>query len=215
MSRTATEYLKDGGTVRYDPGFLPPEEADRYFAYLLTGIAWEERQGLFGQPLPRLTAWFADRGVDYGYSGVVHTGAGWDEVVEEVRRQVEEATGGQFNSVLLNRYRDGRDSVAWHADDEPELGEAPLIASVSLGATRKFVLKHQDGSDRRAYWLAHGSLLVMGGTLQHHYLHALPKTTAPVGERINLTFRWTVGTGAPGHYRQYCRNEPQIHRKRR
>ena len=202
MSRTATEHLKDGGTVRYDPGFLPPGEADRYLAYLLTRIAWEERQGLFGHPLPRLTAWFADRGVDYRYSGVVHTGAGWDDVVEEIRRKVEEATAGRFNSVLLNRYRGGRDSVAWHADDEPELGETPLIASVSLGATRKFALKHKDSSDRRAYLLAHGSLLVMGGTLQRHYLHALPKTTEAVGVRINLTFRWTAGAGAKVRIRE-------------
>src|SRR5262249_26588761 len=126
------------------------------------------------------------------YSGILHTGAGWNEVVAEIRRKVEAATGERFNSVLLNRYRNGRDSVAWHADDEPELGAAPLIASVSLGAERKFVLKHKDGADRRQYPLAHGSLLVMGGTLQRHYLHALPKTAATVGERVSLTFRWTA-----------------------
>jgi alkylated DNA repair dioxygenase AlkB len=191
MDTMTVEELKDGGVIRYAPGFLAAADADRYLAYLLSHIPWEARQGTFGRPMPRLTAWFADPGIDYRYSGVLHTGAGWDAVVSEICRRVEEAAGGRFNSVLLNRYRDGQDSVGWHADDEPELGEAPLIASVSLGAPRTFALKHKDGSDRREYVLAHGSLLVMGGTLQRHYLHALPKTTKHVGERINLTFRWT------------------------
>jgi alkylated DNA repair dioxygenase AlkB len=191
MDIPIVEELKDGGVIRYAPGFLAAADADRYFEYLLTHVRWEARQGAFGRPMPRLTAWFADQGIDYRYSGVLHTGAGWDATVSEIRRRVEEVTGGRFNSVLLNRYRSGQDSVSWHADDEPELGEAPLIASVSLGAPRKFALKHKDGSDRRDYVLAHGSLLVMGGTLQRHYLHALPKTSQSVGERINLTFRWT------------------------
>jgi alkylated DNA repair dioxygenase AlkB len=194
MDATNVEYVKDGGVIRYDPAFLAAVDADRYFEYLLTHVRWEARLGAFHRPMPRLTAWFADQDTDYYYSGVLHTGAGWDEVVSEIRGGVEEAAGGRYNSVLLNRYRNGQDSVAWHADDEPELGEAPLIASVSLGAPRKFALKHRDGSDRRDHVLAHGSLLVLGGTLQRHYLHALPKTTKPVGERINLTFRWTRST---------------------
>jgi alkylated DNA repair dioxygenase AlkB len=194
MEATNVEHLKDDGFIRYDPGFLATVDADRYFEYLLAHIPWEARLGAFHRHMPRLTAWFADPGIDYRYSAVLHTGAGWDAVLSEIHDTVAEAAGGRFNSVLLNRYRGGQDSVAWHADDEPELGEAPLIASVSLGEPRKFALKHKDGSDRRDYVLAHGSLLIMGGTLQRHYLHALPKTTKPVGERINLTFRWTRGT---------------------
>jgi alkylated DNA repair dioxygenase AlkB len=195
---TSIEELKDGGVLRYDPGFLAAADADRYLEYLLRHIPWEARPGPFGHPMPRLTAWFADPGIDYAYSHVLHTGAGWDAVVNEIRGKVEAATGGRFNSVLLNRYRNGQDSVSWHADDEPELGAEPLIASVSLGAPRTFALKHKNGSDRREYLLAHGSLLVMGGTLQRHYRHALPKTSKPVGERVNLTFRWTAGRTASG-----------------
>jgi alkylated DNA repair dioxygenase AlkB len=104
---------------------------------------------------------------------------------------VEQAADHSFNSMLLNYYRHGRDSIGFHADDEPELGTNPLIASLSLGATRTFILRHNRTAEKRTYDLTHGSLLIMSGTLQHFWKHSVPKTTAAVGERINLTFRRT------------------------
>lgn len=123
---------------------------------------------------------------------MTHVAAGWPPTVAEIRARVERTTGAPFNGVLLNRYRDGRDSMGRHADAEPELGRNPLVASLSLGAPRAFVLRHRATGDRRELELAHGSLLLMGGTLQHHWTHELPKTSAEAGERINLTFRQFV-----------------------
>ncbi|HBK45083.1 MAG TPA: alpha-ketoglutarate-dependent dioxygenase AlkB, partial [Xanthomonadaceae bacterium] len=103
------------------------------------------------------------------------------------------ATGADFNSVLANRYRDGRDAMGWHSDDEPELGPQPLIASLSLGAARRFAFRHRsDPALRLALTLGHGDLLLMAGATQSHYRHALPRTARPVGERVNLTFRRIV-----------------------
>jgi alkylated DNA repair dioxygenase AlkB len=136
-----------------------------------------------------LTAWYADTGLTYTYSGVTHAAIPWTPALAEVRRRVEEASGAPFNSVLLNYYRDGADSMGYHADDEEELGVNPVIASISLGAVRQFFLKHPKSGEKLKYDLAHGSLLVMGGTCQHHWVHAVPKAKTALGERINLTFR--------------------------
>ena len=113
----------------------------------------------------------------------------WTAVLAEVRRKVEAAANAPFNSVLLNFYRDGQDSIGYHSDAEPELGVNPIIASISLGSVRQFILKHVKSGEKLKLDLAHGSLLVMGGTCQHHWVHGLPKTKAAVGPRINLTFR--------------------------
>jgi alkylated DNA repair dioxygenase AlkB len=189
-----TEWLdiRDGGQLLYDPGFCTPEEADALFAWLRTEIPWKQEQARH-VPLPRLNAWFADAGLKYAYSGLSHAGAGWLPELEEVKRDVEAAAGTSFNSLLLNFYRDGKDSIGFHTDAEPELGENPAVATVSFGAVREFVLKHKKTKEELKYRLGHGSLLVMGGTSQHHWLHALPKTDEAVGERISLTFRRIVG----------------------
>jgi alkylated DNA repair dioxygenase AlkB len=113
--------------------------------------------------------------------------------LEEIKRAVEASAGTTFNSLLLNFYRDGKDSIGFHTDAEPELGENPVVATLSFGAVRSFVLKHKATKETLTYRLGHGSLLVMGGTSQHHWLHALPKTDEVVGERISLTFRKIVG----------------------
>lgn len=136
---------------------------------------------------PRLTAWFGAK--PYTYSGVRHEPAPVPEWVADVWTQVETATGAVFNSVLVNLYRDGRDSVAWHADDEPELGLCPTIASVSIGAVRRFLIKPRGGVGLFRTELAHGDLLVMRGWSQRDYLHSVPKTRRQVGPRVNLTFR--------------------------
>jgi alkylated DNA repair dioxygenase AlkB len=142
---------------------------------------------------PRLTAWYGDATARYSYSGLDLTPQPWTPALLALRTQVEQATGVTFNSVLLNLYRTGQDSMGWHADDEPELGPEPVIASISLGATRRFRLR-----PRHSQQLPHaplgldlpsGSLLVMRGTTQQHWQHAVPKTARPVGPRLNLTFR--------------------------
>ena len=148
---------------------------------------------IFGQrrPVPRLVAWHGDPGASYTYSGTPHDPLPWTQPLERIRSRLFDLTGGQFNSVLLNLYRDGRDGMGWHADDEPELGREPAIASVSFGATRRFKLRHRRSrSAANTLDLAHGDLLLMAGATQHHYVHAVPKTARPVGARVNLTFRW-------------------------
>ncbi len=187
--------LRDGGWVRYWERFFSASDADRLFAALRTGVEWAQlRNHLWS--FPRLTAFIGDTGVVYRYSGVTHAGAGWSPDVLEIKDAVERATAEVFNGVLLNLYRDGRDSMGEHADAEPELGRNPVVASVSLGAVRSFVLRHRASKERRGFELAHGSLLLIGGTLQHHWVHALPKTNRLVGERINLTFRRFAPLGA-------------------
>lgn len=189
--------LRDGGWIRYWPRFLSQREADRLFGRLRGEVPWEQlRNPLW--TFPRLTAFAADAGVVYRYSGVTHTGTGWALALADIRRRIERRTGGRFNGVLLNLYRDGRDSMGRHADAEPELGLNPLVASVSLGAVRSFVLRHEASGEKRVFELTHGSLLLMGGTLQHHWTHELPKTGRPVGERINLTFRRFITSDLPG-----------------
>jgi alkylated DNA repair dioxygenase AlkB len=181
--------VEDGGILIYFPHFFPPDEADALFAALQKDIAWKQEQGRFGHSFPRLTALYADEGVVYTYSGVTYPSLVWTTELDAVRRRVEQAAGAPFNSVLLNRYRGGSDSIGWHADDEPELGVNPVVPSISLGAERRFLLRHKKSGRKIEHALKHGSLLVMAGTLQHHWMHSIPKSTAPVGERINLTFR--------------------------
>jgi alkylated DNA repair dioxygenase AlkB len=180
--------LRDGGTRFYDESFLNSEVADALFAELRSATPWKQEISR-GRPFPRLTAWYADAGLSYRYSGVTHHAVEWTPALREIKNRVEQASGADFNSLLLNLYRDGKDSIGLHGDNEPELGTNPVVASVSLGAVRQFVLKHKKGKEKLTIPLAHGSLLVMGGTCQHHWLHGVPKTEQPVGERINLTFR--------------------------
>jgi alkylated DNA repair dioxygenase AlkB len=183
--------IRDGGQLLYDASFCTPEEADALFAWLRTEVPWKQEQ-VRGQPLPRLNAWFADDGLKYAYSGLAHIGTGWLPELEAIKRAVEATAGTTFNSLLLNFYRDGKDSIGFHTDAEPELGENPAVATVSFGAVREFVLKHKKAKETLKYRLGHGSLMVMAGTSQHHWLHALPKTEEEVGERISLTFRRIV-----------------------
>jgi alkylated DNA repair dioxygenase AlkB len=181
------------GEARLWPGAFAPSEAGRLFDELRGQVRWQQEQILiFGQRrlVPRLVAWHGDAGASYLYSGTEHHPEPWTPALESVRDRVSALTGARFNAVLLNLYRDGRDGMGWHADDEPELGREPVIASVSLGATRRFCLRHRRRKGLKLdLLLPHGSLLCMGGATQHHWLHALPKTRLPVAERINLTFR--------------------------
>lgn len=183
-----------GGVVEFMAPWLPPAEADALLDEVRATTPWS--QGtivLFGRERrePRLTAWFGD--ADYRYSGRWMRAAPWPHALGGLRARVEAAAGGPLNAVLLNWYRDGQDSMGLHADDEPELGPDPTIASVSLGASRRFVLVPKKKSAQKVgaftWTLDHGSLLVMSGSCQHHYRHGVPKDPRCAADRINLTFR--------------------------
>lgn len=167
--------------------------ADAVFTALRTKVAWrQDHLKMFGNliPVPRLESWVADEGLDYTYSGIHHEPDPWIDELVELRDLSSSYTGTRFNSVLCNLYRDGSDGVDWHADDEPEFGPMPVIASWSLGATRRFDLRRvDDHSIKVELELHHGDLVIMSGTTQELWRHRVPKTKKPVGERINLTFR--------------------------
>ncbi|MGL5096457.1 MAG: alpha-ketoglutarate-dependent dioxygenase AlkB family protein, partial [Planctomycetia bacterium] len=178
------------------PGFFPPAEADALLAELHDTIAWKaESMMMFGKPVaaPRLSAWYGDPGAAYRYSGVTFQPTPWTEVLRRVKQRIEEPCGVVFNSVLANLYRDGRDGMGWHSDDERELGPEPVIGSVSFGAAREFQFQHKkDKWLRAAVALTNGCLLRMAGLTQTHWKHRIPKTTAPLPPRINLTFRTII-----------------------
>jgi alkylated DNA repair dioxygenase AlkB len=178
------------GIARLHEAALAQADAARLFEELMAVTDWrQEIATVMGRrvPIPRLTAWHGAAG--YVYSGIRMTPAFWNPPLLEIKAAAEACAGQPFNSVLLNLYRDGRDCVSWHADNEPGLGRDPVIASVSLGATRRFQMKHRERDERLALDLPSGSCLVMAGPTQHHWLHQVPKTAHPVGPRINLTFR--------------------------
>lgn len=164
------------------------------FEDMRQAIVWEQRSvRVFGKlhPQPRLTKWYGE--VAYTYSGLSWAPEAMPELVDGVRRRVEAMTGERFNSVLCNLYRDGSDCVGWHADDEPIFGGDPVVASVTFGAARTFKLRRNDGTGLESYELTDGSLLVMGKGVQPGWKHSVPRTSKPCGERINLTFRRTIG----------------------
>lgn len=140
-------------------------------------------------PLPRITSWYGDEGKSYAYSGIRSQPNPWNRGLSYIREQVEQVAGVRFNSVLLNWYRDGDDYLNWHSDDEKELGRNPTIASVNFGATRDFLIRDKEKSTRISIPLAHGTLLIMSGEMQHHWQHAVPKRKAVNRSRFNLTFR--------------------------
>jgi alkylated DNA repair dioxygenase AlkB len=184
--------IPDGDMVFY-PSFFPQAEADRLLQELLTTTVWrQERIKLYGKliDVPRLTAWCGEEGTGYTYSGIVNEPQPWTPALLEVKRSVEVPAGVTFNSALVNRYRSGKDSVAWHSDDEEEFGNNPVIASVSFGGTRTFQFKHKKRKNVKAsVELTHGSLLIMRGATQHNWVHQIPKTAKDVPERVNLTYR--------------------------
>jgi alkylated DNA repair dioxygenase AlkB len=180
--------------VDYRPGWVPDHLA--LLDQLSAEIGWEQHAiTLFGRtvPTPRLTAWMGD--VAYAYSGVVNQPKPWSPALAALREQLRAELGVNFNSCLANLYRDGSDSMGFHSDDEPELGPEPVIASISLGARRRFVLRHRTTRERWTWDLGEGDLLVMRDGSQREYAHAVPKTTRRVGPRMNLTFRVVTDRG--------------------
>lgn len=172
-----------------------PDQSDRLFRDLLSQTNWrQENMRLYGKQvdLPRLTAWYGDSGKSYSYSGISMEPNPWTETLLEIKGRVEREAGVRFNSVLISLYQTGQDSLSWHQDDETELGQDPVIASVSFGGTRSFQFKHKAKKElnKVSIDLAHGSLLVMKGPTQRFWVHQIPKTSKPVNPRINLTFRF-------------------------
>ncbi len=185
-----------GGELAFWPRWLGVEEADTLLAELQAVVPWEvHRIRIYGKDVdsPRLSCWIGNPEATYVYSRTRFEPHPWPSVLAGLRTRVEQACGARFNSVLANLYRNGQDSMGWHSDNEPELGERPVIASLSIGAERRFRLKPRQGGtreDMRIITLGHGSLLRMAGDTQRLYVHDLPKTSAAIGPRINLTFRW-------------------------
>lgn len=188
--------IADGDLFFY-PNFFTVEESESFFFELDETIKWrQDLINLYGKtfPIPRLNAWYGDSDKPYTYSGIDMEPEPWTPALLEIKTAVEEVAEVEFNSVLVNKYRNGKDSVAWHSDDEPELGKNPIIASVSFGETRRFVLRHKYREDvgKISLDLTDGSLLIMKGETQHFWQHQIPKTSRKVAPRINLTFRVIV-----------------------
>ncbi len=186
--------ISKDGSVNYYPDFLHKNQSDALFSQLKRQLPWQQRSiRIFGRQVlqPRLL-YFAgnvNKGkIIYSYSGDSLTAYQWSVEIEQLAERISTLAQVQFNAVLINYYRDGNDSMGWHADDEPQLGHNPQIASLTLGAERPFKLRHLDG-ETHSVNLQSGSLLMMGGCLQHFWKHALPKTRKINQGRINLTFR--------------------------
>lgn len=179
--------------IRYFPNFLNPSKGQDYFESLRKNVAWQQDDiKVFGKTYaqPRLTALFGNNGKPYSYSNITMQPHEFNSELLEIKNKIETRTTAVFTTCLLNLYRDGNDSNGWHADNEKELGKNPVIASITLGQQRYFHLKHRTKKElKHKLLLEHGSLLLMEGETQHHWLHQIAKTKKPIGERINLTFR--------------------------
>lgn len=191
--------LADGAELHLVKEFYNQPESDQLFAALLNGLEWQEEDVfMFSKwvKVPRLMCWYGDADAYYHYSGVNHQPMPWIPTLQEIREKVEQHCQCAFNSVLANLYRDGKDSMGCHADDERELGLNPTIASLSLGDGRLFKMHHKKRKQTLSIDLQNGDLLVMGGTCQRHWLHSVPKTKLPKTPRINLTFRKILASQA-------------------
>jgi alkylated DNA repair dioxygenase AlkB len=186
--------ILENAVLEYFDNFYSEEKANILFNHLRSEILWKQDEiKIFGKVhnVPRLQAWYGDKEKSYSYSGIKMEPNKWIDSLSTIKFDVEKLTGYKVNSVLANLYRNGNDSNGWHADDEKELGENPVIASLSLGESRKFKMKHkEDKSIKKDILLTNGSLLIMSGETQEKWKHTIAKTKLKVGERINLTFRY-------------------------
>ncbi|MGB5666591.1 MAG: alpha-ketoglutarate-dependent dioxygenase AlkB [Maribacter sp.] len=183
----------DDCDITYYPNFIDLHKANGYFKHFKSTIPWQQDDiKVFGKvyPQPRLTALYGTEEKTYSYSNITMQAKLFTGELLEIKKSIEAIAQVEFNACLLNLYRDGQDSNGWHADDEKELGDNPTIASLSLGHERIFNLRHKkDKNLKHKITLENGSLLLMKGETQHHWLHQIPKTAKPITERINLTFR--------------------------
>ena len=181
------------GAYIYIPNYFDSELSKAYFKNFLDDIQWrQEEMKIYGRLIkfPRLTSWYGDSNKPYTFSGITLNPNEWTNHLLEIKNKIELQFELSFNSVLLNIYRNGSDSISWHTDAEKELGQNPVIASVNFRATRNFQLRHRDTKERIDINLENGSLLIMRGELQHYWQHQIPKTKKDIGQRINLTFRY-------------------------
>jgi alkylated DNA repair dioxygenase AlkB len=188
------------GEVYYVSDLNLGRSADALLRQLIAEIPWRHENILVWGKMysqPRLVAWYGDRGSDYTYSGIKLTPRPWTDLLRDIKKRVETVSATAFNSVLLNYYRDNRDSMGFHSDDEPELGARPIIASLSLGEERMFIMKHKVNKLAKPVRLRleSGSLLLMKGETQRYWKHGIAKESRPCGPRINLTFRRIVSQG--------------------
>lgn len=189
---TRTVVNRDGEALLIEH-FIDAAEAATLSRQLQAELSWQtETLVLYGREItvPRRVSWVGDPGATYTYSGVLHEPLPWSPLLANLRARIQSCTGYDFNSVLANLYRDGMDSMGWHADKERELGHNPVIASLSFGAERMFKLRHNKSGDTVEMYLPSGSLLLMRGALQHHWRHCLPKMRGVTAPRVNLTFRY-------------------------
>lgn len=180
------------GEYIYVPDFYNKRLADNYLQKLIDNVSWnQESMEMYGKQVlfPRLTAWYGDNNKPYSFSGITLQPKPWSEELLQIKKDIEPFSKVTFNSVLLNLYRDGNDSISWHTDAEKELGRNPVIASVNFGAERAFQLRHIETKEKIEIVLKHGSLLIMLGELQHFWQHQVPKTKKKKSARVNLTFR--------------------------
>ncbi|WP_231510385.1 alpha-ketoglutarate-dependent dioxygenase AlkB family protein [Fischerella sp. PCC 9605] len=184
--------MSDADVIFYR-NFFNQQESDELFQTLFNEIKWrQDKMKIYGKEvnLPRKTAWYGDRDKSYTFSGIHLDPEPWTPTLLQVKEKVEEIAKVRFNSVLLNLYRDGNDGISWHSDAEPELGNNPVIGSVSFGGIRRFMFRHKHNKDLKTeIELTHGSFLFMAGATQHFWQHQIPKTSKKVQPRINLTFR--------------------------
>lgn len=188
----STHKIENGLNLSLFKSVFGSDRSKEIFDALKNSNIWTQPSINFGGnliPIPRLNAWFGDSGKSYTYSGIRLNPMPWGDIMSEVKSKVEYITGNEFNSALLNLYRDGNDSVSWHQDDEPELGDDPIIASLSFGGTRTFKLKNIKTGEVRKFELENDSLLLMGSGIQKDWIHSIPKTKKLVSPRINITFR--------------------------
>lgn len=190
----AGEWLEiPDGKLFWAPEFFSPSDSQHYFRQLLAELNWrQETIRMFGREVlqPRLQAWCGE--AVYTYSGLTMHPDPWTPALLSIKQACEQVSQVRFNSVLANLYRDGRDYMGWHQDNEPELGYLPLIASVSLGQERRFVLRHLASKQKVEFLLRSGSLLIMAGTTQRYWQHSVPRSRRPMQARINLTFRQII-----------------------
>lgn len=193
MSSSLKNFLPEKGELFYVESFIEPDLATSYFNTIKSFANWrQDTIKIFGKEVlqPRLVAWHADPDVDYGYSGKRLTPGPWSRELLEIKNQVEHFFNSKFNSALLNLYRNGSDSMGWHRDNEKELGKNPVIASVSLGESRRFLIREKENKKSKLELnLGSGSLVVMAGECQSYWEHSVPKTAKEKFERINITFR--------------------------
>lgn len=192
---TALNLLPKDGIVHYYGCIFTPEEADQYYQQLLHHIAWKNDEALmFGKRIvtKRKVAWYGDMEFEYTYSKITKRALPWTPALLELKKRVEAKTDETYNSCLLNLYHSGEEGMAWHSDGEPDLKQNGAIGSLSFGAERKFAFKHKQTKETISLLLEHGSLLVMKGITQTHWLHRLPTTKTVHTPRVNLTFRTIV-----------------------